>query len=232
MAYADDHDYRVVAIDFQEISEKYLTDLDDFLWEFCSQIADELDLEDELEDRWSKKRDPKQMARSFVERDVLRADEELNLLLALDEADRLFNHPEVSSDFFLMLRAWHERSKNQTKPEWKRLKIAISYSTEAKLFIQDLNASPFNVGEEARLSPFTQEDAFKLIELHGLGLENEQAENLVQLLGGQPFLIRRALYLLARQEYDFAQLSGKSHRTRRSIQRPPQTPSGQYQPKI
>lgn len=205
-AYADERNHSVVAIDFQEISEKYLMDLNDLLWEFCSQIAYELELEDELNARWKDNRDPKQMARYFIEKDILKRDKERSLLLAIDESDRLFNYPKVSSDFFLMLRAWHERGKSHLNPEWKRFKIAISYSTEAKLFIQDLNASPFNVGEEAFLTPFSFQDIVKLSSLHGLLLEDYQIETLLNLLGGQPFLIRRALYLIAMEIYTYEQL--------------------------
>ncbi len=199
----------VVGMDFQDFSENTLADRESMIWSFCNCIAEELDLEDELEDLWEKnpRKDPKQKARSFV-RKVAFPRVDSPILIAMDEADRVFIHKEVSSDFFLMLRGWHEKGK--TSQEWESLKMAISYSTEAMLAITDLNASPFNVGEEARIIPFSIEQVIILIERHGLSFQQSQIEQLMELLGGQPYLIRRALYIIASGEYTFEQLMEKA----------------------
>ena len=81
--------------------------------------------------------------------------------------------------------------------------MVLSYSTEAKLAIKNINASPFNVGQEARLDPFSIDQIRELGELHGLELIESQIEKLRSYLGGQPYLIRKALFALANHEYDF-----------------------------
>ena len=43
------------------------------------------------------------------------------LVLGLDEVDLMFQHPEIATDFFGLLRAWHEKSKNEEI--WKRLRL-------------------------------------------------------------------------------------------------------------
>jgi len=197
----------VVTIDFQDMAESTLNKLDSLLYDFCLYLAEELDLEDELDTLWAKQRDPKRMARTFVRRHVLRPGAS-PLLLAMDEVDRVFQYPRVSSDFFLMLRAWHESAK--TQPEFEQLKMAISYSTEAKLAIADLNASPFNVGEEARIVPFTSQQVEDLMHRHGQQWSAQEAQTIMELLGGQPYLVRRALYLLAKGEYDLERLLAKA----------------------
>lgn len=207
MKYAKEQDHSVIYIDFQDVSDPTLRNLDALLWEFCNYFAEEFDCEDELENIWEKPRDAKQKARSFIRKYVLKGLDQ-PVLLAMDEADRVFTYPKISSDFFTMLRAWHEGSK--TKPEWEKLKICISYSTEAKLAISDINSSPFNVGEEAAIPPFNLQQIAELATLHEQNLSEEQLKKLLSLLGGQPYLIRRALYLLTMGEYDYEELLAKS----------------------
>lgn len=205
MAHAAERQYNIIAIDFQELDEETMKNLDTLLWEFCCFFAEEFDLEDELDKYWSRSRSRKQVSTSFIEKEILRKQDE-PLLLALDEADRLFRYTEVSTEFFLLLRSWHEKSKVPNRKEWEKFRLALSYSTEAKLAIQDLNASPFNVGEEAKLVPFTNDQVIELMRLHGINWTPDQLNDIMTLLAGQPYLVRRALYLLAKGEYPYQPL--------------------------
>ena len=206
VAHAREQQYEVVTMDFQNFSEPTLQHEGNLIWEFCWKIAAKVDKEDEFEDYWDAKlkrkpdRDKKQIAHTFIERQVLE-NLSTNLLVAIDEADRIFPYEAVSDDFFLMLRSWHEGAN--TNSLWEKFKLALSYSTEAKLAIKNLNASPFNVGEEARLHPFTLEQLTNLSEIHGLSLSRDQLDKLLHFLGGQPYLSRRALFSLANHEYTF-----------------------------
>lgn len=209
VAYAKERNYKVVTMDFQNLGENTLSNSNTMIWEFSYKIAQAADLEDDFEDYWDKKllrkpdRDKKQVVHTFIQQRVLPRLES-NLLVAIDEADRIFPHKIASDEFFLMLRSWHEYAN--TEPIWERFKLAISYSTEAKLAISNLNASPFNVGEEARLDPFTEDQVGSLLKLHGLSLTSNEHQTIMELLGGQPYLIRRCLYLLAQKRYTFQQL--------------------------
>ena len=209
VAHAKKEGCEVVSMDFQNFEEVTLKQSDNLIWEFCWKIAYKLGLEEEFEDYWDKKiqrkpdRDKKQVAHAFIERQIL-GETDTNLLVAIDEADRIFPFTEVSDEFFLMLRSWHEGAN--TNEIWERFKLAISYSTEAKLAISNLNASPFNVGEEARLLPFTLDQVTQLVQSHGLSLAEEENTKLLDFLGGQPYLIRRALFSLANEEYTFPSL--------------------------
>lgn len=209
IAHAAQQEYSIVAIDFQELDEATMSNLDQLLWEFSSYFAEELDLEDELEKRWARPRGKKQTCTAFIEKDILRSLDQ-PILLALDEADRLFRYKEVSTEFFLLLRSWHEKSKVPNKQEWEKFRLVLSYSTEAKLAIQDLNASPFNVGEEAKLAPFTDDQVAELAHRHGLNWEPDKISQMMDLLAGQPYLVRRAMYLLAKGEYTFQELMSKA----------------------
>ncbi len=91
--------------------------------------------------------------------------------------------------------------------------VVIGYATEAHLFIQDLNQSPFNVGRQVPLQPFNLEQTWDLNDRYGMPLQaRSEAEAVHTLVGGQPFLTRRALDVLARGTMDFATLMATADR--------------------
>jgi hypothetical protein len=112
----------------------------------------------------------------------------------MDEVDALFATP-FRTDFFSMLRSWH--NSRATQPLWKQLDLALVTSTEPYQLIEDLNQSPFNVGEVLELEDFGPPQVNDLIVRHGLQLAADDAKNLLDLLSGHPYLTRKALYLLA-----------------------------------
>jgi hypothetical protein len=82
----------------------------------------------------------------------------------------------------------------------------IGYATEAHLFIQDLNQSPFNVGRQLSLQNFTLEQVSDLNRRYGSPIDEPEVRRLSELVGGQPFLVRRALDVLERGAMDFPTL--------------------------
>jgi len=78
-----------------------------------------------------------------------------NLVIALDEADRVLGQP-YQSGFFSMLRSWLEIRSDPTQPDWARLELALVISTEPYLLITDAYRSPFNVRPSIELAPFRQ----------------------------------------------------------------------------
>lgn len=131
------------------------------------------------------------------------------ILLAIDEADLLFKYEDVSNDFFGLLRLWHENARQL--PYWPKLRIVIAYSTDAMMAMNDINQSPFNVGQERELQEFSIGDIYKLAEKHNnYQLAYQKAKKLHKTVGGHPYLTRIALYMLARREYEFNELIEKS----------------------
>jgi len=54
----------------------------------------------------------------------------------MDEADKLFGVP-FASDFYGLVRSWHNSRATEPHGPWGRFTIVISYATEAHLFIRD-----------------------------------------------------------------------------------------------
>jgi hypothetical protein len=134
------------------------------------------------------------------------------LVWCMDEVDKLFTAP-FASDFFGLVRSWHNSRSTEPDGPWGKLTVVIAYATEAHLFIQDLNQSPFNVGRRMELADFNLQQTVDLNGRYGgpLGRYGD-VERLYALIGGQPFLTRRALDTLATGKMDFANLLSQSSR--------------------
>jgi nucleoside phosphorylase len=131
----------------------------------------------------------------FVRNTLLRAVPD-NLIIAIDEADRVLGQP-YQAGFFSMLRYWHERRTDSDQPEWGRLELALVISTEPYLLIDDAHCSPFNVRAPIVLEPFNADECRELNRRYGRVLSDDQAERLRrELLNGHPFLTRLAYYRL------------------------------------
>jgi hypothetical protein len=115
-------------------------------------------------------------------------------LLALDEVDAIFESA-FRTDFFSMLRSWHNNRARDA--HWKKLDLALVTSTEPYYFVQNLSQSPFNVGEIIDLPGFSSEQVAVLNKGHGSPFPPAVLAKLMALLRGHPYLVRRALYLVA-----------------------------------
>jgi hypothetical protein len=130
------------------------------------------------------------------------------IVLALDEVNRIFEYPEISADFLPLLRSWYEDASELES--WQKLRLVVVHATEAYIPL-DINQSPFNVGLPIKLPEFSLKQVQDLAVRHRLDWTKgeEEVQNLVPLLamvGGHPYLVRVALYHLARQEISLAQL--------------------------
>ena len=144
-------------------------------------------------------------------RHILKSVEE-PLVLAMDEVERLFAC-EFGTDFFGMLRSWHNERK-RTRTPLARLDLVLVTSTEPYLFIQDANQSPFNVGLVLELEDFPPEAVARLNGLHGSPFDAAGEKELYDRLGGHPYLVRKALYLVADGQIQAEELLAKASEER------------------
>jgi hypothetical protein len=103
-----------------------------------------------------------------------------------------------------MLRNWHNSRAFQ--PIWRQLDLVLVTSTEPYQFVANLNLSPFNVGEGIDVPDFTPAQVVDLNQRHGAPLRTDEVQGLLERIGGHPFLVRRALYLIASERLTFAEL--------------------------
>ncbi|MBV9924201.1 MAG: AAA-like domain-containing protein [Acidobacteria bacterium] len=184
---------RVVVTDFQKLNASDLESAEAFFVALGGLIADQLDLDVYPEDVWKERRAPSVNFERYVRREVL-GKVEGHLVWGMDEVDRLFTCA-FGSEVFGLFRTWHNERAVDPEAPWSRLTLAIAYATEAHLFITDQNQSPFNVGTRLELKDFTREQIAEVNARHGSPLRDDaELGRFYDLLGGHPYLVRRALH--------------------------------------
>ena len=96
-----------------------------------------------------------------------------------------------------MLRSWHGLRAHPTRRSWKNFDIVLSTSTEPQFFIDRPHESPFNVGVVLPLEDFLPDQVAGLNALHPRPLRDADVQRLLSLIGGHPYLTRKALYMVA-----------------------------------
>ena len=193
---------QVAYLDFQLFDRLALMDGDQFYRQFCEWLTAELELESQVKKYWEQPLGNNQRCTQYVSRYLLKT-LDCPIVLAMDEVESIFD-TEFRSDFFGMLRSWH--NNRAVKPIWKRIDLVLVTSTEPYQLIENLNQSPFNVGQIIELVDLTEEQIAHLNRQHGSPITLEQSSQLIDLLGGHPYLIRRALYLIASHQISFIEL--------------------------
>jgi class 3 adenylate cyclase len=200
--YANQQGYRTVPLSLQLADVQALSDLDHFLRWFSASVARRLKLYKRIDDFWDAIFGSKDNCTAYFEEYIL-SSIDAPLVLGLDEVDCVFQHPDIAADFFGLLRAWHEEAKN--RDIWKKLRLVVVHATEVYVPM-DINQSPFNVGTPIALPEFSKDHIFNLAKLHGLPWDMNDVQQLMALIGGHPYLVRLALYHLARRDITLTDL--------------------------
>jgi hypothetical protein len=189
---------QTVFLSFQQADNEIFSHLDQFLYWFCGSVTEKLGLPaDKLDKNWQGVLGSKSKCHHFFEKFLL-VEITDSLVLGLDEVDMIFKHEAIAADFFGLLRLWHEEGKN--KAPWKKLRMVITHSQEVYVPL-DMKQSPFNVGIAVDLPEFTQEQVRDLARRYQQALTDEEIEQLVELVGGHPYLVQVALYQIAHGRY-------------------------------
>jgi len=203
---ANGENFKVVTLDFQEFSGDSLSSLDNFLWEIADSLCNELDLDEtELEATWQGKRSPQRKLKQFMEKQVLSAFTE-PLILAIDEADAILES-DFSTEFFAMLRVWHNARAGMKGELWNKLNLVLVISTEPSLLIENSSQSPFNVATIIELRDFNGQQVQDLSQRYHLSLNQTDLAAMLTWLGGQPYLTRQAMYTMAKERLSWSQLN-------------------------
>jgi hypothetical protein len=199
---------RTAYLDLSSVEGGIIRNLDKFLRWFCLMVGRQLNLENRiLEQRIKDYWDTEILGSNdnctvYFEEYLLPAIDH-PLVLGLDDVDRVFPYPEVVEDFLGMLRSWHEKGK--ISGQWKKLRLVMAHSTECYISL-DINQSPFNAGFPVELLEFDSKQVLSLANVHGLSWQESQVEELMNMVGGHPYLVRLALYEVSAGKLTLEQL--------------------------
>jgi len=129
------------------------------------------------------------------------------IVICFDEIDSVLSLNFSTDDFFAWLRSCHEERPHNR--DYQRLTFCMLGVAAVSNFIRDNNRSPFNIGQDIRLSGFTIKDARKLAE----GLQDKVVapqrvlEEVIEWTGGQPFLTQKICHLISTSRPGFGKES-------------------------
>jgi serine/threonine protein kinase len=202
--YAREQGAKIVNLDLQRIDSDRMADPDLFLRDFADFIVRKLRLDlKEVENFWQGSLGSQEKLTSLME-DYVLLEADGPIILALDEVDRLLSVP-FHSDFFALLRSWH--NSRALDESWDNLNIVMVISTEPYQLISDVNQSPFNVGLKIYLEDFDERQLRDLNHRHGSPVREAEFPALQSLLGGHPYLTRKAMYHLVADRMTWAELT-------------------------
>ncbi|MBW4446989.1 MAG: AAA-like domain-containing protein [Spirirestis rafaelensis WJT71-NPBG6] len=205
--YANCINYRTASLNLEQVDSTILSEPNRFLRWLCANVTRQLQLEPKLDEYWDEDMGSKVSCTLYFQ-DYLLKQIDSPLVLALDEVNQIFEHPQVVKDFLPLLRSWYEEAKRL--PIWQKLRLIIVKSSDIYVPLQ-LNQSPFNVGLPIVLNEFSLEHVQQLAQCYRLNWrvnwrDGEEAKLLMATVGGHPALIHTALYYLSHEKMTLAQV--------------------------
>ena len=189
---AKTNDYRLVRLDFRDAETEIFSNLNKFFQWFCLNISQQLKLESNIDKYLQGRGGILVNCKNYFQAEVLEAID-CPLVLALEEIDCIFSYEEIARNFLSMLRSWFDETKKTDI--WENLRMVLLHSTN--VYVQlPVNQSPFNVGFSVELTEFSQPNILELASRHQLSWGTDEVGALMGMVGGYPYLVRKALYHL------------------------------------
>ncbi|MEH2322157.1 MAG: CHASE2 domain-containing protein [Nostoc sp.] len=142
---------------------------------------------------WRERRDllsPVQCLSKFIE-EVLLVEVKQNIVIFIDEIDRVLSQNFSLDDFFALIRFFFQQ--REVNYEYRRLTFALLGVANPNELIQDKTQTPFNIGKAIELQGFQPDEVQPLMDGLNQRVSNPEAV-LMQILewtGGQPFLTQK-----------------------------------------
>jgi hypothetical protein len=190
LEHAKTNDYRLVRLDFRYAETEIFSNINKFFQWFCLNISQQLKLESNIDKYFQGRGGILVNCTNYFQAEVLEA-RDCPLVLALEEIDCIFSYEEIARNFLSMLRSWFEETR-QTKI-WENLRMVLLHSTNVYVELP-VNQSPFNVVPPVELTEFSEQNILDLARCHQLFWGTDEVVELMGMVGGYPYLVRKALY--------------------------------------
>ncbi|MEM8505504.1 MAG: AAA-like domain-containing protein, partial [Cyanobacteria bacterium P01_D01_bin.1] len=117
-----------------------------------------------------------------------------NLVIFIDEIDRVLSMPFRVNGFFAAIRECY--NKRADNPIYRRLTFALLGVATPSDLIEDKRSTPFNVGQAIELTGFAPAEAQPLASGLPVPQPNETLAAILRWTGGQPFLTQKVCRLV------------------------------------
>jgi hypothetical protein len=200
LSYSTEQGYQTAKLDLQQAENLIFDNLKSFLQWVCVNVSDSLDIEPQVSETWQDIYGINKNCTRYFQKHLLSVSDS-PLVFAIDNFERLFQYPDIFSQFCLLLRGWYENAKGGDRVAniWKKLRLVVVHSTEVYPAL-DSNHSPFNVGIPIELPEFNQQQVKALAAKYELDKQLGQGLiKLMELIGGHPYLLQQAFVNLNQQ---------------------------------
>ncbi len=187
--------YQTIMLNLQQVEPVIFETGETFLRWFCATISYQLELaEDPLHLPWDAGMGSSLNCTFYLQREILEVCRN-PIVLVIQGLDVLLRHAHIAWEFLPLLRGWHEEA--QRLESWQKLRVvvthAIDLSSSSALALSSLMA-----GLELQLPELTLPQVQQLSQRYGVDWsQGNQAERLMALIGGHPYLMAIALYHMA-----------------------------------
>ena len=193
----DNQNYTIVKYDCLEVDQQDFKSYNQFGQNFCYSLIEKLDLSEDLLSNWKPKIGANLNLTRFFEKYFFKAINN-DLILAIYNFDLLLENEQISSNICHLFRLWfnNARQGDNNSENWQRFHLILVHSTDvyAKL---DIHVSPLaNLGNTIELEEFNREEVEDLSQQYNLSLNAEDIDDLMELVGGHPFLVDSAFQYL------------------------------------
>lgn len=137
--------------------------------------------------------------------------DDTNILLVMDNIDKVFEQETLSQEIGNMLARWHKDGKvpNNKGEKWAKLKMVLAHSTDYYAGSPNINESPLKgidiVPNEDEFD-FREEEIEQLANKYEVQLRQNDSQTIKSLTGGHPYLIRLSLEYLTNNNNDITNL--------------------------
>ncbi|NDJ17779.1 AAA-like domain-containing protein [Myxacorys almedinensis] len=197
--------YQSVTLSFRDADRAVFADLQTFLKWFCISVGNSLERPNQLEEKWQADLGNNSNCTNYFET-CLWSGLDTPLVLVLDDVDLVFEQHDIADDFCKLLRSWYDRARRVRGSAWRNLRLVIVHSTDIYGAL-DINYSPLaNVGTVFSLRTFYLREAAELVQRYAVDWQADQIKQMMELIGGNPYLIHEALdYLKLHPEMSLEQ---------------------------
>lgn len=205
--HVENMDYEQLLFDFKLGDITVFSNIHKFSQWFCAGVAHQLGLPNKLADYWKDMLSCNYNSTVYFQ-EYLLAQNASPLVLVLEQVDKVFEHPQIATDFCQLLLSWHEQARrgNRTSKIWQRLRLVVVHSTDVYASL-NINHSPLNnVGTVVELQEFSPKQVQDLAQRHGLSWDATKVQQLMDMVGGHPHLVNLALNYIAREKITLEQL--------------------------
>ncbi len=147
---------------------------------------------------WRERRDllsSVQCLSEFIQ-EVLLVEVQQNIVIFIDEIDRVLSQSFSLDDFFALMRFCFQQ--RQVRYEYRRLTFALLGVANPNELIQDKSRTPFNIGKAIQLQGFQPDEVEPLIDGLKHRVSNPEAVlmEILELTNGQPFLTQKLCQMI------------------------------------